>query len=166
MCSRKQQNVTVRGWIWCSEQEERSHCTSKLTSRQWIEWYFFKVIFAFVVMLSSKMALMLCRKIILLCFFTFGVMEERNLSVFIFSCPLMSRLFCHSRFCAPIILFNGHVNININAFILEGCVEQFYRSVIIIVLYWQIQPSIRRRIFNIRMMYILFKSTLLLKKVA
>lgn len=115
--------VTVRDWIWCSEQEERFHCTSKLTSRQWIEWHFFKVMFAFVVMLSSKMALMLCRKIILLCFFIFGVMEERclrNLSVFIFNCPLMSQLFCHSSFCAPIILFNGHVDININAFHFGG----------------------------------------------
>lgn len=48
-----------------------------------------------------------------------GEVSEESVC-FYFYCPLKSRLFCHSRFCAPIILFNGHVDININAFHFGG----------------------------------------------
>lgn len=40
------------------------------------EWYFFKVMSFFYVKLSSKIALMLYRNIILLCFILFGLIEE------------------------------------------------------------------------------------------
>lgn len=83
------------------------------------EWYFFEVLSIYDVNLSSKMALMLCKKKKLFYYVSSYLewwrsdifVKSLSSSLFICNCWLKHDMASHSCFCAKIILFNGYVTL-------------------------------------------------------